>query len=215
MSSTTPNLGDAVRPDGSLKDASEIPWSFDADETIPFPSDTSRPPSRAPAAVLAGARRVSTRVPRPSRCAVEAAEATSSGSTGTHLGTKCKAQSDPDPDRRVTRKVVINLVDDVADPDDDGATTEPATELADDDGATTEPATELADDDYKSIRAMADADNQVVSVRSQEMRTADIHVIFRAENNYLDPDTGEILKGNMCMVCHPVWSFGPESPDRD
>ncbi|KAH9166195.1 hypothetical protein EDB89DRAFT_1910849 [Lactarius sanguifluus] len=201
MSSITHNLGDAVRPDGSLKDASEIPWSYDADETIPFPSDISRPPSRAPAAILAGARRVSTRVPRPSRRAVEAAEAASSGSTSTHSGTKRKAQSDPDLNRHVTRKVVIDLVDDVADPDDDGATTEPATKLADDDGATTEPATELADDDYESIRAMANADNQVVSVRSREMRTADIRVIFHAENNYLDPDTREILKGNMCMVC--------------
>ncbi|KAH9168878.1 hypothetical protein EDB89DRAFT_1909080 [Lactarius sanguifluus] len=131
--------------------------------------DTSRPPSHAPAAILAGARRVSTRVPHPSQCAVEAAEAASSGSTGTHPGTKCKAQSNPNPDCRVTHKVVINLVDDVADPDDDGATTEPTTELADDDGATTKPATELADDDYESIRAMADADNQVVSVRSWEM----------------------------------------------
>ncbi|KAH9160511.1 hypothetical protein EDB89DRAFT_1914688 [Lactarius sanguifluus] len=201
MSSTTPNLGDAVRPNGSLKDTSEIPWSFDANKTIPFPSDTSCPPSHAPAAILAGAHRVSTHVPHPSWRAVEAAEATSSGSTGTHPGTKRKAQSDPDPDCRVTRKVVIDLVDDVADPDDDGATTEPTTELADDDGATTEPATELADDNYESIRAMANADNQVVSVRSWEMCTADIHVIFCAENNYLDPDTGEILKGNMCMVC--------------
>jgi hypothetical protein len=37
MSSLAPELGDAVRPDGTLKDASEIIWSYDADESIPFP----------------------------------------------------------------------------------------------------------------------------------------------------------------------------------
>ena len=37
MSSIASNLSDAVRSDGTLKDASEIIWSYDADETIPFP----------------------------------------------------------------------------------------------------------------------------------------------------------------------------------
>ena len=32
------NLGDAVRPNGTLKDASEIVWNYDADESLPFPS---------------------------------------------------------------------------------------------------------------------------------------------------------------------------------
>src|ERR1700677_4328660 len=38
MTSTSSSLGDAVRSDGTLKDVSEMVWSYDADETIPFPS---------------------------------------------------------------------------------------------------------------------------------------------------------------------------------
>src|ERR1700744_4440432 len=37
-SSSAPDLGDAVRPDSTLKDASEINWAFNADESIPFPA---------------------------------------------------------------------------------------------------------------------------------------------------------------------------------
>jgi hypothetical protein len=34
------SLGHALRPDRTLKDASEMTWTFDADEALPFPSDT-------------------------------------------------------------------------------------------------------------------------------------------------------------------------------
>ena len=52
--------GDAVQPDGTLKDASEMTWNYDADESIPFPSgSTSVAPlpssgSHAPATMVAG-----------------------------------------------------------------------------------------------------------------------------------------------------------------
>src|ERR1700761_8328857 len=63
MSSSTDNLGDAVRSDGTLKDASEIVWSYDADDSVPFPTGStsaSLPISasrRAPATVVASVRR--------------------------------------------------------------------------------------------------------------------------------------------------------------
>jgi hypothetical protein len=153
MTSTTPDLGHAVGPNGALKDASEIVWTYDEDESIPFPSGSGvHPPSsggHAPAMMVAGTRRT-TRIHRPSQRALEAVEASSSSSASIRPGVKCKAQRDPAPEHRVTRKVVIDSdADDVvADSSDDGATTEPATEPAD-------------DDDYESIKAMADADNQV------------------------------------------------------
>jgi len=150
MSSIAPDLGDAVRPDGTLKDASEIIWSYDADDSIPFPLDSlfgTRPASScgpAPAMMVAGAR-WTTHTHRPSQRALEVAEAASSSSASAHPGSKRKAPSDPIPDRRVTRKIIYDLDEEVADPSDGGATTEPA------------------EDDYESIKAMADADNLVRS----------------------------------------------------
>ena len=94
--------------------------------------------------MVAGARQT-TRTHRPSQRALEAAEAASSSSASAHLGSKRKAPSDPIPDCRVTRKIIYDLDDEVADPSDGGATTEPA------------------EDDYESIKAMADADNLVRS----------------------------------------------------
>ncbi len=61
MSLIAPNLGDAVHPDGTLKDASEIIWSYDADDSIPFPLDSlfgmclASSCGPAPAIMVAGA----------------------------------------------------------------------------------------------------------------------------------------------------------------
>ncbi|KAF8260890.1 hypothetical protein EI94DRAFT_1811105 [Lactarius quietus] len=37
MSLASSELGDAVQSDGTLKDASDMDWSYDADDSIPFP----------------------------------------------------------------------------------------------------------------------------------------------------------------------------------
>jgi hypothetical protein len=178
-------------------------WSYDADESISFPSGVASPPvlsCHAPAAIVAGARRTA-RTHRPSLRALEAAEASSSA---LDPRAKRKAPSDPDQDRRVTRKVIADVDDDDSDTGNDGATTEPATELA--------------DDEYESIKAMADADSQVCSHCSQfripfsftsqaatfkprEERTADIRLIFRRDREYVHPDTGKTLDGQWCTVC--------------
>src|SRR6201996_1672314 len=106
--STATDPGHTVRSDGTLKDASEIVWTYDADEDIPFPSGSASGAQEphpsgtryAPAVVVAGTRRT-TRVHRPSKRALEAAEA----STSADPGTKRKASTDPNSNRRVSRKV--------------------------------------------------------------------------------------------------------------
>ena len=147
-SSIAPDLGDAVQPDGTLKDTSEIIWSYDADESLPFPPSDSVSGVQtailaqcAPAMMVAGARRT-TRLHRPSQRALEAAETTPSGSASTKPGAKRKAPSNSIPNHCITHKVVVDVND------DDGATTEPA------------------EDDYESIKAMADTDNQVCPLLS-------------------------------------------------
>jgi hypothetical protein len=159
MSSFAPDLGDAVRPDGTLKDASEMTWSFDADDSIPFPlgdasgdasggrvsSGEGEPPG--PTATL----RRTTRVIRPAQRYLDGAESDSSAPASTPLAIKRKA-SCKSPARRVTQKVTIDVDDE--DSEDSNAN-------SDDRGATTEPVTEPASDDYEALRAMADADIRV------------------------------------------------------
>ena len=153
MSPIASNLGDAVRSDGTLKDASEIIWSYDADESIPFPSGDnahSSPPSGGhapPTAVTAHAVRQTSRVSRPCRHYLEEDEVESASSTVAPKtsGVKRKAASDPPG---ATRKIIVNVVSD--DDSSDGRAPSPSP-----------PPTEPASDDYEALQAMADTDNQV------------------------------------------------------
>ncbi|KAH9035215.1 hypothetical protein EDB85DRAFT_1889441 [Lactarius pseudohatsudake] len=199
MSSVASDPGHAVRPDGTLKDASEINWSFDADKSAPFPSDN-----------VSGVRRT-TRVPCLSQRAVEAAKAVASNSPAAPASArpdaKRKVPTATVPRRHVTRKVVINL--DASD-SDEGATTEPNTDPASDDykaikamadadnGALTDPAS----DDYEAIKAIADADNEAMTSTSQrKCGTADILLIFYCQKDYVHLDTKKILDGHWCRLC--------------
>jgi hypothetical protein len=87
-------LAKRYRPDGTLKDASEIVWSFDADDSLPFPQ-ASGDPSGGSAPAEAGLRRT-TRISRPSRRYIEElnAECVSSTDAPTRLAAKRKAPSD-------------------------------------------------------------------------------------------------------------------------
>jgi hypothetical protein len=193
-------LGEALRPDGTLKDASEIVWSFDADDTLPFPQ-TSGDPSGGSAPAEAGLRRT-TRISRPSRRYIEELdpECVSSSDAPTQPAAKRKAPSDdPDPDRRVSRKIVIRL------------------DSNSDDDVTSVPPTEVGEDDYESIQAMADADNlvcfpspscsyfshlpQAAVSRTREERTADVRLIFSRDKKYIHPATGKTLDGHWCKIC--------------
>jgi hypothetical protein len=184
MPSTSSPLGEALRPDGTLKDASEIVWSFDADDTLPFPQ-TSGDPSGGSAPAEAGLRRT-TRISRPSRRYIEELdpECVSSSDAPTQPAAKRKAPSDdPDPDRRVSRKIVIRL------------------DSNSDDDVTSVPPTEVGEDDYESIQAMADADNLAAVSRTREERTADVRLIFSRDKKYIHPATGKTLDGHWCKIC--------------
>ncbi|KAH9020894.1 hypothetical protein EDB85DRAFT_1895932 [Lactarius pseudohatsudake] len=199
MSSAASDPGHAIRPDSTLKDASEINWSFDADELTPFPSDN-----------VSGVRQT-TCVPRPLQRAVEAAEAVASNSPAAPASTcpdaKHKALTATVPRRHVTCKVVIDL--DVSD-SDKGATTEPNTDPASDDyeaikamaDADNRALTDPASNDYEAIKAMADADNEAMTSTSQrKCGTADILLIFYCQKDYVHPDMKKILDGHWCRLC--------------
>ena len=139
---------------------------------------------------------------RPSQRALKAAENSSStpASTGAQLGVKRKARdNDSELEPRITRKIIISL------DDDDGSASEGA--------PPTEP-----DEDYESIKAMADADNQVCLLVSslhswinftfqaatfvpRAARTADVQLIFRRDKAYIHPVTGQSLDGHVCLIC--------------
>ena len=177
MSASDSPRGHAVRADGGLKDASEMEWTYDKDESVPFPldslanpatDDAVSPPSASvrihpffthanpPAAIVAGSRR-STRTSRPSQRVREANDAPSLASASTSARSKRKAAVNlsPAPGRRTVHKVVID-----SDDEHDGNETEP-------DGNETEPAADEdandADVSSQSLQAMADADHEVRS----------------------------------------------------
>lgn len=107
MSSSLSDHGHALRPDGSLKDASEILWSYDEDESLPFPLDGAPTPSssgsHAPATTVAGIRRT-TRVIRPSQRALDAAE--TSSSIPASAGVKRKARG---PELMIPSLILVPL----------------------------------------------------------------------------------------------------------
>ena len=148
-------FGDAVWPDGTLKDASKIVWTYDNDESIPFPSkgSASDPPSNSTTmhalATVVAAVRWTTCISWPSWWVLEELEAAELASSApVSSGVKHKAASMLHctmlPNHRVTHKVI----DVVSDGDSN-------------DGTLSHPPTELALDDYESLQAMADADHQV------------------------------------------------------
>jgi hypothetical protein len=148
MPSTSSELGEALQPDSTLKDVSEINWSFDTDDSLPFP-DASGDPSGMPAPGKAVPHRTACiSCPTPRYRQDDGSECASTTHVCNQPAAKRKAPSDdPDPDRHVARKVVINL-DGESDNDSDQDTL-------------SVPPPELAEDDYESIKAMVDADNQV------------------------------------------------------
>jgi hypothetical protein len=141
------SLGHALRPDGTLKDASEMTWSFDADETLPFPSVTTPgcgivlPSLPSSAGGRAGVRQT-TRISRLPSCYLNGLDSPSVSKR------KAPPSDDQDNGRRVARKF---KTDEGGDASADGTTTEVATEVA----------TEPADNNHESIREMADADHRV------------------------------------------------------
>jgi hypothetical protein len=166
MSLFASDLGDAVRPDGTLKDVSEIVWSYDADESIPFPSgDSGTLPvlSGGPAsATLVAAVRRTTCISRPCWHFLEAAEEELASSVPARKssGVKRKAASNL-PDHSATHKKVINMAIDNAGDDIINMVIDNAGNDASDGRTPSLPPTEPMSNDYEDLRAMADTDDQV------------------------------------------------------
>ncbi|KAF8274715.1 hypothetical protein EI94DRAFT_1695843 [Lactarius quietus] len=185
-----PAFGDTVQPDGMLKDASEMDWTFNADESIPFPSTKASSGHTSSSGSPAHAEKVvgvcwTTWVSCPSWHVHEEVEsATSTAATGI-CPPKCSAPHDSSG-HWVMKKPAINVDD--SDSASNGSTT-------------TEPATEPALDDYEVLKAMPDANNQAVTLKTKADCTADIHLMFHCEKGYIHPDTGEVLDGRWCTTC--------------
>ena len=152
LSLSAPDLGDAVQPDGTLKDTSEINWAFDADESIPFPAGqnagnhTASSGSHAPDVMGDSIHRM-THLHRPSWHVLDALDV--EAACPHPCMTKCKPPQDIHS-RHVSWKVVIDVDDDNDDSNGDS-----------NNGIATEPASEAMSEEYDTLRAMADADNQV------------------------------------------------------
>jgi hypothetical protein len=221
--------GDAVRPDGTLKDASEMTWSYDPDESIPFPLGSTSVNSSTSSAMAALAMTVAgvhrtTRVIRPCQCYCKDGAAEASSTHCEQLGAKRKASSN-DLQCCVACKVTIVVDKDPASEgetstgedftgEDEEAASNVDVDRSSDSGTTTEPGS----DDFESLQAMADANNEVCSpslflittflfisqavmFRSQNEHTADVRLLFRRDREYVHPDTGKILDGHWCLLC--------------
>lgn len=136
-------------------------WTFDADESIPFPagqisgSHTTSLGSRVPAEMGTSVRRT-TRVSHPSRRVLEALEAEEAEATAHVARTTKRKPPHGSPTRRVLRKLVVNVDD-----DNGNDACDSNSDSDSDNGIATGPATEAMSDDYGALKAMADADNQV------------------------------------------------------
>ncbi|KAF8799820.1 hypothetical protein BYT27DRAFT_7217371 [Phlegmacium glaucopus] len=193
--SSIDELGCAVHPDGTLKDASEIEWQYDKDDDAPMASCSSSSKSIAsffakkalPANLVAGSRH-SARTTRPSARILDPENAMNNQ--------KRKAKSTPS--RRISCKVVITSEDEGEVPlllTSDNDTTD--TEAIDSDGEAHETATA----EFESLQAMADADHSAIRGRNVQDTTADIRTIFKREKEYRNPDSGRVTDGHWCKIC--------------
>ncbi|KAL0958654.1 hypothetical protein HGRIS_014979 [Hohenbuehelia grisea] len=236
--------GCALGPDGSLLPAHKIVFYHDADSTTPLsatdsdPTQDPPPPlepipaqpvhpfftgQAAPARLVAGARRSSGRVSRPSARLIDPENAESS-----HQARKRK-QDAAEPaatssNRRVVRKVVVDSDDeptsrlnnlraattDVEQHDD--ASSNPAetdgppltdTDFNLSDGVIDVDASDTSNPEaaYATTKAMGDADRADADQRPKQERTADVRTIFRRDENRINPDTGKVESGHWCSIC--------------
>ena len=123
-------------------------WSYDANDTIPFPTDNAV--DSDPAAGLCWTSHIS----RPSRCVLEEYELASGAAASMHPATKHKAPPNT-ISQHVLKKICINVDnnnDKYGDPSSDNSSD------------ATEPATEPMSNNYEALKAMANADNMVHSL---------------------------------------------------
>jgi hypothetical protein len=158
------SAGCAVRPDGTLKDASEIVFYRDKDDDSPIaptkvhPFFTNQPP---PGLMVAGSRR-SARTTRPSARIIDPDNAMNSGSRLSMTTIKRKAP-DSIPLRRVSQKLLVDSNDGLASQiaaNESSANESSICLLHDDSDVETDHAT----DEFEALEAMAAADLKVCLV---------------------------------------------------
>jgi hypothetical protein len=184
-----PDLGCAIHPNGSLKDASEIEWHFDKDDETPLTAAKKSPGSgpassmssqtlhpfllghaQAPAIFIAGSHH-SGHATHPSNCVVDpdnvinSAPVPSSTSTRSKVVTGKRKSSIQTSSRHVVQKIV-HLSGDSDDNDSDGedhTPSQPTRGKSTDIRATNIEASKDAvnEQEYALLKAMADADHKV------------------------------------------------------
>jgi hypothetical protein len=178
-----PDLGCAVHPNGSLKDASEIEWHFDKDDETPLTATEKSPGSgsasstssqtlhpfllghaQAPAIFVAGSRR-SGRATCPSNRVVDPDNAMNSAPVPSSKKSKVvtgkrKASIQRSSSRCVVQKIV-HLSGDSDDDNSDGEDHTPSqpTRAKSTDIKASEDA--VSEQEYALLKAMADADHKV------------------------------------------------------
>jgi hypothetical protein len=150
MSNSNSDRGCAVRPDGTLKDASEIDWDYDPDDAVAeqIDSTTAASSSSAPPKIhpfFTGARR-STRAARPSARTIDPDNVMNAPA-------KRKASS-PTQKRRLSRRIIVESQSDGEINDKNYAESIPDT-------TDVEEIEESGDSEYERLKEMADADHQV------------------------------------------------------
>jgi hypothetical protein len=174
------NVGCAVRPDGTLKDAAEIEWHFDKDDEIPLtaaeklpgssPAASSSSPSpsqtvhpffsgHAPPAISV---RRSGRAIRPSNRVVDPDNAMNFATQSKVVTGKRKAPNQTESPRRVIQKA-IHTIAESGNPDKDNSDGEDHTPSRSMRGELTDIAIEdaMSEQEYLSLKAMGDADHEV------------------------------------------------------
>jgi hypothetical protein len=151
MSNSNSDCGCTVRPDGTLKDASEIDWDYDPEEaaaahinsTTVAASSSSAPLTIHP--FFTGAR-CSTHAARPSACTMDPDNVMNALA-------KCKASS-PTQYRRLSHKIVVESQSDGEINNEDYAESIlDTTDIEEIEGP--------EDSEYEHLKEMADADHQV------------------------------------------------------
>ncbi|KAI9443982.1 hypothetical protein H4582DRAFT_2053736 [Lactarius indigo] len=172
MSANTQDPGHAVRPDGSLKDTSEMNWTYDKDETRVVLLDVLGDQDVLTAHL--GTKR-------------KAAPTEDQRITHVNVIDDVDNASSYDSDDSDEDSSIVPIDDLVSDSD---VSMEP------------QDVGDLASTcDYESIRAMADADHEALNFKPKAKCTQDIQVIFKRQKAYRHPVTGKISDGHLCMVC--------------
>ncbi|KAG2749562.1 hypothetical protein P692DRAFT_20708651, partial [Suillus brevipes Sb2] len=179
----------AVDANGTLKDASEIVWFHDADDSMPIsPHPESSSKALPSDAFIAGSRRSG----RPTKPSAKVQEAASSAIPAKHLGTATMPPA-------TKRPAPSTIGDDGDDDDDDDMSTnkDEAFVLEEDDNEESKDAEEA----YQQIKAFGDSDRDARKCLKKDERTADLRTIFTEEKGHKNVHTGKSEDGWWCNVC--------------